>query len=435
LTPAQLADLKSKSRCNKCDKFGHWASDHNSDGTLKASVLCTDSPASSSKSGPPKKSLTFNMACLSSNQMALNLAPNFVGPLLDNAAPYSGIGIEEFKLLQPLICPDWAGKFDPLPSEVSQTPFWQYGSGLHSSEARPILGSLLLSACTDRGTILKIRHLFIEGASQWVVGRNVTTRCNILHIGKNVLQLPDSSSNDSPSGELITLADDGMHSFIPYELFFRSSDLIPHEQQIVIYCATAQLERTNEALSWPKTRKIIDKVHTHVCGHSSFSDIKVLLQRNDIWNESVQDYLAMILERCTSCKTTSLPKQTRKVSLSSLNRSFKDLVCVDHMYLEDNCVLHIMDATTRYSAGLRVLNTGMDAAISTFESQWISPFWIPEALLCDLAFDNQKFRHYINAIGCELRLTPARRHNKNVLESKHRTIRDIYLRLKIFPQQ
>jgi len=121
--------------------------------------------------------------------------------------------------------------------------------------------------------------------------------------------------------------------------------------------------------------------------------------------------------------TTSLPKQTRKVSLSSLNRSFKDLVCVDHMYLEDNCVLHIMDATTRYSAGLRVLNTGMDAAISTFESQWISPFWIPE------------FRHYINAIGCELRLTPARRHNKNVLESKHRTIRDIYLRLKIFPQQ
>lgn len=44
LTPEQLADLKSKSQCRKCKKFGHWKGDHLSDGTLKPGVKSTDSP-------------------------------------------------------------------------------------------------------------------------------------------------------------------------------------------------------------------------------------------------------------------------------------------------------------------------------------------------------------------------------------------------------
>jgi len=133
---------------------------------LRVGVLCIDALASSNKSDAPKKSLKFNMARLSCVAMECSLSEHFVGPLLDNAAPYSELGIEEFKLLQPLICPEWKVSFDPLPSGIARTTFWQYGSGQHSSEAKPIIGSVLLSAETVHGSILDIRHLINKGASQ-----------------------------------------------------------------------------------------------------------------------------------------------------------------------------------------------------------------------------------------------------------------------------
>lgn len=47
----------------------------------------------------------------------------------------------------------------------------------------------------------------------------------------------------------------------------------------------------------------------------------------------------------------------------------------------------------------------------------------------DPAFENPGFTDYLNSLGVETRSISPRRHNKNVLESKHRTIRDVYLRL------
>ncbi len=46
----------------------------------------------------------------------------FVGPLLDDGAPYSGIGLLDFKLIQPFMLPDWSGAYDPLPDFVKNRP-------------------------------------------------------------------------------------------------------------------------------------------------------------------------------------------------------------------------------------------------------------------------------------------------------------------------
>ncbi len=48
----------------------------------------------------------------------------------------------------------------------------------------------------------------------------------------------------------------------------------------------------------------------------------------------------------------------------------------------------------------------------------------------DQAFDNENFQNFLNVYGIESRPIPARRHNKNVLESKHKIIRDIFIRLE-----
>ena len=183
-------------------------------------MKATDEPASSATTGQNKKTVTFHLPKLSPDTAFATSFSEIVGPLLDSAAPYSGMGLDEFKMLQPIICSNWTQSFDPIPSSIADMPFWQYGSGNHSSEARPILGSVMITAQSDQGNDVNIRHLIIKGTSQWVIGRNVTKCCNIIHIGENILQLP-CVSNSNP--DTISLHDHDMHCYIPYSSFSRVS--------------------------------------------------------------------------------------------------------------------------------------------------------------------------------------------------------------------
>lgn len=244
-------------------------------------------------------------------------------------------------------------------------PYWQYGTGQHSSETRKNLGSVVLSARTDHNNMIHIRHLVIEGSSQWIIGRNVTRFGNIIHIGTNRLELPD----------FVSLVDNKFHSFVPYKLFLPADIAISKMSVNRIFCVTAQLsDETKTQSPWSEVKKVIDKVHTHVCGHSSYSDIKTLLERNQLWNVDAQKYLATVLEKCSSCATTHEPKASRKVSLSTLNREFNEIVCIDYLHLRGNTVFHMLDSVSRYSIGDVVDTTAMTEAISVFELQWNSQF-------------------------------------------------------------
>ena len=421
LTPAPFADMKSKSKCHRCHKFGHWRTDHTQDGSLKPGIKSFDYPAEGDvgSSAQPKKTIRFNMVQLVNDEKALD--ETVIGPLLDDGAPYSGMGLSEFKILQEILLPTWNGEFDPVPADLGT--HWQYGNGEHSSESRKILGSVFLNVRTDKGNNTSIRHLIIYGSSQWVVGRNVTRKCDIEHIDQNRVVLPDQS-------DWISLVDHEMHSYVPYSKFSVDEHSNSLEETTKIFCATAHLSDDDLPRPWPEVKKIVNKVHKHVCGHSTYSDIKTLLERNKLWNEEVQNYLTHILEACTACSTTSKPKPTRKVSLSALTRDFNNVVCIDHFHLGDSRVLHIMDSVSRYSVGEVVDNTSMIQAIPLFESLCITPFRVPEDVLFDPAFDNTDFKDCLTSHGINARPIPPRRHNKNVLESKHKIFRDVYLRLK-----
>lgn len=116
-----------------------------------------------------------------------------IGPTVDNGAPYSAIGYFELCLLASDIIPDWDGTLDAPPSSFVNKRKWQYGVGMHSSESRHILGAITLTAKFDCATI-KICHLVSGGSSQLVIGRNVTSRGNILHMNNNCLQISGSEN-------------------------------------------------------------------------------------------------------------------------------------------------------------------------------------------------------------------------------------------------
>ena len=125
------------------------------------------------------------------------------------------------------------------------------------------------------------------------------------------------------------------------------------------------------------------------------------------------------------------PKQARKVSPSSLCRSFYGLVCIDHFHLSSLRICYIMCASTCYSVGAVVPNTGMESAIYGFDSHWISQFWAPAAIQSDFAFPNEPFLQFLEFHCIGTRSIPARWHNKNLLESKQKVIRDVFLRLNL----
>lgn len=79
-----------------------------------------------------------------------------------------------------------------------------------------------------------------------------------------------------------------------------------------------------------KTRKyIIDKAHRHLCGYSSYYDIKTLFKRNKVWKDDCSHYVRDLHETCVSCHVTYLPTKRRAVALNSFSPGSNELCFVD----------------------------------------------------------------------------------------------------------
>ena len=233
LTPEQLADLKIKAKFHRCHQYGHWQSEHNDDGTLKSGVKSNKTRADTNLG--TKKLMAFKMVQLGPST---DTRDELVGPLLDDGVPYSGIGHSELLILHPFIAFKYNSSFDPLPDEIESRPYCQHGSGENSSESRKLLGSVMISTLTGTSVPINIRYLIIEGSSQWVIGRNVTKHCNIIHIGGNRLEFPRLDE----LFQTIALTVHDLHSYIPWIRFTKSANSKFGESSSVIICATDQLD-------------------------------------------------------------------------------------------------------------------------------------------------------------------------------------------------
>lgn len=131
--------------------------------------------------------------------------------------------------------------------------------------------------------------------------------------------------------------DSDFHLYVPARLFQVSRPIT------LVQGATSSAIVPNSA----DMKHVIDRVHFHVCVHSSYSDMQVLLSRNRFWYDNTGKYLTELITPCGACQAAPRPKISRKVSLSSLYGDSKKLVCAEHCFIDGVPVFHSMDAGSR----------------------------------------------------------------------------------------
>lgn len=128
----------------------------------------------------------------------------------------------------------------------------------------------------------------------------------------------------------------------------------------------ARLANAFNDRKWTKVNNIIDKVHKHVCGHASFSEVKLLLHAKKLWNHATED-VTKLGTYCQTCRSTSYHQPSRLMSISSLSINTNEILCIDQFYLDIVGLFHFMDIATRFSVALVVERANMDKAVQAIK--------------------------------------------------------------------
>lgn len=160
-------------------------------------------------------------------------------------------------------------ELDSIPASLQAVTHWQYGTGQHASASQKTSKCLPLSPITDTGNAPAIRHLVVEGSSEWVTGRNVTARSDILHVSRNAIQICTNGLDD-----LVPMVYSGSLSYIPLKNFRLTNE----NPKPLLFCL-------HDSILHEKSRKevktIIDRVHKQVCGPGRLPDFGTLLEQNN----------------------------------------------------------------------------------------------------------------------------------------------------------
>lgn len=194
---------------------------------------------------------------------------------------------------------------------------WQYGSGSPASNARHILGLVVIKAVSDNSRNVLIRHLVLDVSSQWVIGKNVTKHANIVYVYRNAVEFQVEGVTDC-----FSIIEHKFLSYVPLDEFAPNSN-----EEIALTCLNDILSGN---YSWKQTKAIIDKVHCHLRGHANYINMRLLLERNNLWSDMIADYVGRLVEPCVACHSTAPPQPSRKVSISPLSRNFNEVLCIDH---------------------------------------------------------------------------------------------------------
>ena len=183
-----------------------------------------------------------------------------------------------------------------------------------------------------------------------------------------------------------------VHFYVPSYTFLDRANSDGSTFDTKLLHATVINRGSTNIQPWPELKKIIDKVHEHVCGHKNLSYIKILLQRNNIWIDKVENHLHRVLKSSIDYVKIYEPNKAWKLPLRSVNRSVNQIIRTYHFHLQDLRIIHIMDACWRYLAGASVPGTVIKAAIEVLDLHCISPFWDPRSIQFDWAFWQQRLQ-------------------------------------------
>lgn len=217
--------------CGLCGKYAHWKRKNSFDGSLPAHVkslghLSSSSPrhhAGSSESASnitqgssengKKTTFAFNMAILTGSAASTS-SSNKLGALPDDCASHSAIEIAELSLLVDHFGLPYKPRLIAISKSLKGQGHWQYVTGKHASPARRKIRSIVLKATPDSGNSVPITHLVLDGPSQSVIGRNVTSQANTGHIHSNAVVFLVDGKRDS-----ISIVDENLLRFLVLDRF------------------------------------------------------------------------------------------------------------------------------------------------------------------------------------------------------------------------
>lgn len=145
LSPEQLANLKSKSRCRNCGEWGHWSKEQNDDGSINFPSSSSNDKNKKKLDGKLKKNRYISHGIFSTSVFY-----NPVRPLLDDVISYSSIGFDGFKIIQPYVVSKWNGTLNELPKTVRDWLWWQHGTWGHGSEPKKYSAQCLLTVGVEK---------------------------------------------------------------------------------------------------------------------------------------------------------------------------------------------------------------------------------------------------------------------------------------------
>lgn len=228
--------------------------------------------------------------------------------------------IVELRSLSRYLLPSCDTTLPQVPSKIRANSYRHYGSGSHASSRRNILGSVQITAKSDQVIPIQIRHLIIEGSSQWVFGRNVTWFCNIHHIDKSCLIFRSPVSTEWLS---MTLYGVGDHCYLLFYIFN-----ITHSEHADNCIISRSCSAYTSSLLWSHWKNIRQRAPTRLWTFILCRHQVAALKKPDL--EWAKCYISITYTRNFSgmCHFKALIGW-RKVSLSSMSRDFSDLVCAD----------------------------------------------------------------------------------------------------------
>ncbi len=172
---------------------------------------------------------------------------------------YSGVG--EHELSKFYGDGNWRTFLEEVPASIREFPYWTYGPPGHSSKGRQIIGSLMILTACNEGHV-DVRHMVMEGSTQWVYGGNVVSYCNINHIEDRL---------EFSNGTYIPMYKENRLSYIQLDRFSLPKN--PNFEG-----AKASTPQTEAPRANMDELAIVEKVHDYSCGHSNYSDQSELLK-------------------------------------------------------------------------------------------------------------------------------------------------------------
>jgi len=308
----------------------------------------------------PRHSTQLSLACgrgAESDFCRNAIDPN---PIIDTGCPKSVGGIN-YALL---ICNSLRIPFELEPLDCE--PFY-HGYGMECSEAKLVVGIWNLPLSDLHGTEFKLPFYIVKGDGYLLVGNNIAKQSKLMNNQNLIIIPPNTESLSDKELTLPTYHSEGNRTrlmVIPSNMgclnsYFNSVKSLQSTEE----CAGESKFSNGKFCKWFAFK-------FHAFTHFTLPDMVHICKTANVLTPVLRQALQLAIEKCTSCKSTNRPLNSKKISFDKLLRTFNDHVQLDFFFIKELTqlpILHIRDKATGYSETVVQRGRDIEEMITEFK--------------------------------------------------------------------